>query len=90
MTRNPESDKAKAVAAIGVELVKGDLSDKESVKVTHTHTFLTIQRALKGAYGAFLVTDYWANPDDFDAEVHQGINFIDASKEEKLSHLVFR
>ncbi|CAG7852465.1 SubName: Full=Uncharacterized protein {ECO:0000313/EMBL:CCA74952.1} [Serendipita indica DSM 11827] len=48
VTRNPESDAAKALAAKGVQVVKGDLSEPAS-----------IEAALSGAYGVFGVTDYY-------------------------------
>jgi uncharacterized protein YbjT (DUF2867 family) len=48
LTRKPESDKAKALAAQGAEVVAADLDDVESLK-----------RAFAGAYGAFCVTNYW-------------------------------
>jgi len=50
VTRNPNSDKAKALAASGAEVVYGDLGNAESV-----------HKALEGAYGAFFVTFYWAH-----------------------------
>jgi hypothetical protein len=50
LTRNPNSDKAKALAAKGVEMVKCDLSIKEDVK-----------KGLKDADIAWIVTDFW-NP----------------------------
>ena len=60
VTRDPGSDKAKALAVMGAEVVGGDIDDAESIK-----------SALKGAYGAFFVTFYWAhmNPDREIAEI---------------------
>ncbi|MEV5966592.1 NmrA/HSCARG family protein [Kribbella sp. NPDC051952] len=49
LTRNPESAKAKELAAAGAEVVKADLDDEASVRA-----------AFGGAYGAFVVTNYWA------------------------------
>ncbi len=43
LTRNPQSDEAKALAFLGAEVVKADLDDIESLR-----------QAFKGAYGAFL------------------------------------
>ena len=43
ITRNPESDKAKALVAKGCEVVKGDADDVASMVTAFT-----------GAYGAFL------------------------------------
>jgi len=50
ITRDPRSDKAKALAALGAEVVQGDLEDPESIK-----------KAFTGAYGAFCVTFFWAH-----------------------------
>jgi hypothetical protein len=48
ITRSPDSAAAKAQAAKGVELVKGDLDDTES-----------LQSAFTGATAIFLATDFW-------------------------------
>src|SRR6266513_4865015 len=48
LTRKPDSDKAKALAVKGVEVVKCDLSVKEDVK-----------KALKDADIAWIVTNFW-------------------------------
>jgi uncharacterized protein YbjT (DUF2867 family) len=48
LTRNVNSDKAKALAALGAEVVAADVDDIESLK-----------RAFAGAYGAFCVTFFW-------------------------------
>ncbi|MEV0949436.1 NmrA/HSCARG family protein [Promicromonospora sp. NPDC050249] len=50
LTRNPGSDKAQELAELGAEVVAADLDDEASVVA-----------ALDGAYGAYLVTDYWAH-----------------------------
>jgi uncharacterized protein YbjT (DUF2867 family) len=47
-TRNPTSDAARALVARGVEIVKADLVEPNSLGA-----------ALRGAYGAFLVTNFW-------------------------------
>ncbi len=47
-SRNPESDKANALAALGIEVVAGDAHKPE-----------TLGAALAGAYGAFVVTNCW-------------------------------
>src|SRR3954471_5942778 len=54
ITRNPSSDKAKALAAAGADVVSADVDDEAS-----------LQRAFGGAYGAFCVTFFW---DHFSAE----------------------
>jgi len=48
VTRNPASDASKALEKRGVEVVKGDLLDPSSLRASFT-----------GAYGAFLVTNFW-------------------------------
>ena len=50
ITRTPESEKAKALAANGIEVVKADGDDEDS-----------ITRAFSNAYGAFLVTNFWSD-----------------------------
>src|SRR6185295_6881968 len=48
ITRKPDSDKARALARQGVEVVAGDLDDAGSLR-----------RALTGAHGAYFVTNFW-------------------------------
>ncbi|SDU46209.1 NmrA/HSCARG family protein [Jiangella alkaliphila] len=48
LTRRPDSDAAKALAAQGAEIVTADLDDEASVRA-----------ALDGAYGGFFVTAFW-------------------------------
>jgi uncharacterized protein YbjT (DUF2867 family) len=48
ITRNPESEKARALAEWGAELVQADLDDRAS-----------LQKAFAGAHGAYCVTNYW-------------------------------
>jgi uncharacterized protein YbjT (DUF2867 family) len=48
ITRNVHSDKAKALAASGAEVVAANVDDEASVR-----------RAFEGAYGAFCVTFFW-------------------------------
>jgi uncharacterized protein YbjT (DUF2867 family) len=48
ITRNPDSEKAKAFAAAGTEVVKADLDDLASLRAAFT-----------GAHGAFCVTNFW-------------------------------
>lgn len=45
ISRNPESNKAKALVALGVEVVKADLGDTKSLEI-----------ALRGAEGVFAVS----------------------------------
>ena len=48
LTRKPESDAAREVARLGVELVTGDLDNEDSLK-----------RALEGAWGVYAVQNTW-------------------------------
>jgi uncharacterized protein YbjT (DUF2867 family) len=48
ITRNADSDKAKALEALGAEIVVAD-ADRES----------TLENAFHGAYGAFCLTNFW-------------------------------
>src|SRR5204863_5589421 len=77
VTRDVNSDKAKELAKLGAEVVYGDLSDSASV-----------HKALKGAYGAFFVTFFWAhfNPEQEKAEAAV---FAKAAKEEGIKHAIW-
>src|SRR4029078_3804838 len=48
--RAVHSDKAKALQAMGAEIVKADIDKPEEIR-----------KALEGAYGAFFVTFFWAH-----------------------------
>ncbi|POX60469.1 nucleoside-diphosphate sugar epimerase [Streptomyces sp. Ru62] len=50
LTRTPDSPAARELAALGAEVVRADFHDEP-----------TVHAALDGAYGAFLVTDFWAH-----------------------------
>src|ERR1035441_5097578 len=74
ITRDPNSDKAKALAALGAEVVAGDIDDVESLK-----------KVLKGAYGAFFVTFFWAHFSP-DKEMAEAKNMAEAAKDAGLEH----
>ncbi|MDX6540778.1 MAG: hypothetical protein QOI71_2388, partial [Gaiellales bacterium] len=57
LTRDPSSEAAEALAALGAEVVAVDIDDEASVR-----------RAFEGAYGAFCVTFFWAH---FSPEIEQ-------------------
>jgi uncharacterized protein YbjT (DUF2867 family) len=48
VTRKPDSEKARALARLGAEVVAGDADDPPS-----------LNRAFAGAYGVFCVTNFW-------------------------------
>ena len=50
ITRDVKSDKARALAALGAEVVPGDVDDEAS-----------LHRAFSGAHGAYCVTFFWAH-----------------------------
>jgi uncharacterized protein YbjT (DUF2867 family) len=77
VTRDPNSEKSKALAAQGVEVVAGDADDAASV-----------ERALDGAYGAFFVTFFW---DHFSPEKEQAQakTFADSAKKAGIQHAVW-
>jgi len=77
ITRNVNSDKAKALAGLGVEVVAADIDNPESVR-----------KAFQGAYGAFCVTNFWEH---FSAEKEtaQAKNMADAAKQAGVQHLIW-
>lgn len=77
ITRHPDSDKAKALAAAGAEVVAADLDDVESLK-----------RAFHGAHGAFCVTNFWEHFSPA-KEMAQAKHMAAAAKAENISHLVW-
>src|SRR4051812_655519 len=77
ITRNPESDKAKALSAAGADVVAADVDDEAS-----------LARAFAGAYGAFCVTFFW---DHFSAEkeIAEAGNMARAAKAAGVTHVVW-
>ncbi len=77
ITRRPDSDKAKALAALGVEVVAGD-----------TDTVASLAPALAGAYGAFCVTNYWEHY-SAEREGAQAAAMARATKQAGVQHVVW-
>jgi uncharacterized protein YbjT (DUF2867 family) len=77
VTRDPSKPSGKALADKGVEPVKADLDDPQSIK-----------RALEGSYVAFAVTNYWEKMSK-ENEVNQGKAIADACKALGVKHLVW-
>ena len=77
VTRDPNSEKAKQLAALGAEVVAGDVDDLQSMK-----------DALKDAYGAYFVTFFWAH---FSAEKEtaEAKNMAEAAKDAGLKHVIW-
>jgi uncharacterized protein YbjT (DUF2867 family) len=76
MTRNPDGDVAKALAALGAEIVRGDLDDADSLKA-----------AMSGAWGVFAVQNTWEA--GVEQEEVQGKRQIEAAKEVGVPHYVY-
>lgn len=77
LTRTPQSEKAQALAARGVEIVAGDMDDVAS-----------IDAAMQGVYGVFSMQGE-AGEDDPMSEARQGIAVADATVRAGVSHLVY-
>jgi uncharacterized protein YbjT (DUF2867 family) len=77
MTRKPDSDAALALAAAGVELVRGDLDDTASLK-----------SALAGAWGTLAVQNTWEA--GVEKEEEQGKRFATIAREAGVRHFVYQ
>ncbi len=77
ITRNPSSDKAKALADFGVEVVKADTDDEASLRA-----------AFEGAHGAYCVTNFWEHFSP-EREIAQAYNMARAAREEGLAHVIW-
>jgi uncharacterized protein YbjT (DUF2867 family) len=76
MTRKPDGDAAKAVAALGAEVVAGDLDDAASV-----------QRALSGAWGVYAVQNTWEA--GVEKEEEQGKRIAKLAREAGVQRYVY-
>ncbi len=77
ITRNSGSDAARALAALGAEVVAGDVDDPESLR-----------RAFGGAHGAFCVTFFWAHFSP-EKELAEAGLMADAAKRAGVAHVVW-
>jgi uncharacterized protein YbjT (DUF2867 family) len=77
ITRDINSDKAKALAALGAEVVAGDVDDVESLK-----------KAFAGAYGAYCVTFFW-NHFSPEKELANATSMAEAAKAAGLKHVIW-
>ncbi len=81
LVRRPDSPAARALDALGVDVVPGDL-----------HKPSTLQSAMTGVYGVFSMQPSAGQPgsgiSDAD-EVHLGVAVADAAADQKVSHLVY-
>ncbi len=77
ITRDVNSDKAKALAELGAEVVKGDIDDVKSLK-----------KAFDDAHGAFCVTFFWAHLKP-EKELSEARNMAQAAKDAKVEHVIW-
>jgi uncharacterized protein YbjT (DUF2867 family) len=76
LTRNAASKPARALAALGAEVVQGDMAEAASLR-----------RAFEGAYGIYSVQNPFIGGPE--AEVRQGKNVAEVAKEVGVEHLVY-
>jgi uncharacterized protein YbjT (DUF2867 family) len=77
LVRNPATDRAKAVEALGAELVTGDLDDRDSVT-----------RAAEGARAVFSVQMPDMNGRVFEGELAQAVNLIEGARAAEVPQFV--
>lgn len=77
VTRNPDSESARALAAMGAEVVQADMDDKES-----------LETAFSGAHGAFCITNFWESFSP-DLEKKQAGNLAEAARAAGVQHVVW-
>ncbi|MER7466254.1 NmrA/HSCARG family protein [Streptomyces sp. NPDC097981] len=77
LVRNPESEAARALAELGVNLVRGDLDDEASLRP-----------ALEGFHGLFSVQNFMT-PAGLGGEVRQGRALARAAKAAGIGHVVY-
>jgi uncharacterized protein YbjT (DUF2867 family) len=77
ITRNPDSDKARALAAAGAEVARADIDDVAS-----------LTEAFAGAHGAFCLTNFWEHFSG-PRETVQGKNLAQAAKNAGVKHAVW-
>ncbi|GAB3665858.1 NmrA/HSCARG family protein [Echinicola sediminis] len=77
VTRDRHSDKAKELAKMGAEVIEADVEDKAS-----------LLKAMKGAYGAYLVTFFWEHFSP-EKEYQHAKNLAEAVQEAGLKHVIW-
>jgi uncharacterized protein YbjT (DUF2867 family) len=77
LTRNPDSEKAKALADLGAEVVAADVDDVDS-----------LTKAFEGAHGAFCVTFYWEHFSP-EKELAQARNMAEAADRAGVEHVIW-
>ncbi|MFE1252156.1 NmrA/HSCARG family protein [Streptomyces sp. NPDC058766] len=77
LVRDPQSEGARALAALGVRLITGDLNDEASLRA-----------AMQGVHGAFSVQNFMT-PLGLGGEVRQGRAVARAAKAAGVAHVVY-
>ncbi len=77
LTRDPNSDKAKALADAGAEVVAADIDDVKSLR-----------HAFEGAHGAFCVTFFWDHLKP-EKELAHARNMAQAAKDAAVHHVIW-
>ncbi|MFL6248290.1 MAG: NmrA/HSCARG family protein [Thermoanaerobaculia bacterium] len=77
ITRDVNSDKARELAALGVEVVAADIDDADSVR-----------RAFEGAYGAYCVTFFWGHFSP-EKELEQARIMATAARDAGVQHVIW-
>jgi uncharacterized protein YbjT (DUF2867 family) len=77
LTRKPDSENGRALAAAGAEVVAADLDDEAS-----------LVRAFSGAWGVFALTNFWEHFSP-ERELQQAGNQARAAKKAGVSHVIW-
>src|SRR5437868_9687481 len=77
ITRDPNSDKAKALADAGAEVVVADVDNEQS-----------LTKAFEGAHGAFCVTFFWEHLKP-EKELSHARNMAQAAKDAGVHHVIW-
>jgi len=77
ITRNPDSPAARELAKLGAEVVAGNVEDRSS-----------LERAFKGAYGAYCVTFFWAHMSP-EREKAEASAMAQAAKRAGIQHAIW-
>jgi uncharacterized protein YbjT (DUF2867 family) len=74
VTRKPDSDAARGLAAMGAEVVAADLA--------------SVQQAMQGARGVYCVTNFWEHFSP-DKELKQAETLAEAARRENVAHVIW-
>ena len=77
VTRRPDSEAARTLARAGARIVAADLDDPQSVA-----------RVMEGAYGAFLVTNFWEHGSP-EKELTQATTLAEAAAHAGIEHAIW-